>query len=84
MSEREENLRIGVMVSPAERQRLLSLKAQAGLPTLSSVVRLLIAQSDGILPPRVVGRSQRHTADQRAEYANRGAQGEAKRAAVAP
>jgi hypothetical protein len=54
---REENLRIGVQVTVTERQLLESLKAQAGLPTLSSVVRLLINQSAGIMPPRVVGRT---------------------------
>jgi hypothetical protein len=66
--EETQRCSIGVRLTPAERQRLESLRLQAGLPTLTSVVRLLINQSDGILPPRVVGRSSRQTTERRREY----------------
>lgn len=77
MNEREPQYEhLGIRLTISEKQQLRSIQRAAGLPTLSSALRLLINQADGILPPRVVGKYSAN--------ANRGAQvSEAQRAAAA-
>jgi hypothetical protein len=67
MSEAKEYW-ITARVSAEEKRKLQSLRVQSGLPTMTAVIKLLVAQSDGILGPRVIGRPRRQN-EERAEYA---------------
>jgi len=59
---------LAVRLRPSTHQELRSKAAAAGM-TMADVINLLIEQSDGILPPRVVAkRTARGTTQERGEY----------------